>query len=122
MVVTVQENGFKPGTFSSSSDYNRLTGVRKSRASGILLYTFRVYAPEGYRPQGEADLIELNLAGPAAGDLDALIPRAPAVTWDVTHRTNTALHEAPIKGKCQAGSMTASPHAGSPGSSAGTPR
>lgn len=50
LVVTVQENGFKPGTFANSSDYNRLTGVRKSRASGILLYTFRVYAPEGYRP------------------------------------------------------------------------
>lgn len=52
LVVTVQEKGFKPGTFSNSSDYNRLTGVRKSKASGILLYTFRVYAPEGYNPQG----------------------------------------------------------------------
>lgn len=50
LVVTVEELGFKSGTFSNSSDYNRLTGVRKSKASGILLYTFRVYAPEGYRP------------------------------------------------------------------------
>lgn len=51
LVVTVQEKGFKPGTFTNSSDYNKLTGVRKSRASGILLYTFKVYAPEGYSPK-----------------------------------------------------------------------
>ncbi len=52
LVVTVQEMGFKPGTFQNTSDYNRLTGVRKSRASGILLYKFRVYGPEGYSPNG----------------------------------------------------------------------
>ncbi|HWG47310.1 MAG TPA: hypothetical protein VN688_31395 [Gemmataceae bacterium] len=52
LVVTVQEMGFKPGTFSNSSDYNKLTGVRKSKASGILLYKFRVYAPDGYSPKG----------------------------------------------------------------------
>lgn len=42
LVVTVQEMGFKRGTFQNTSDYNKLTGVRKSRASGILLYKFRV--------------------------------------------------------------------------------
>ncbi len=52
LVITVREAGFKPGTFSNSSDYNRLTGVRRSRASGILRYTFTVYAPEGYNPNG----------------------------------------------------------------------
>ncbi len=52
LVITVREAGFKPGTFSHSSDYNKLTGVRKSKASGILLYTFKVYAPEGYNPNG----------------------------------------------------------------------
>lgn len=54
LVITVKEKGFKPGTFSNSSDYNKLTGVRKSKASGILLYTFKVYAPEGYNPNGGA--------------------------------------------------------------------
>jgi hypothetical protein len=53
LVITVKENGFKPGTFSSSSDYNKLSGVRKSKASGILLYTFKVYAPENYNPKPE---------------------------------------------------------------------
>ena len=51
LVVTIEERGFKPGSFSNSSDYNKLTGVRKSKANGILLYTFNVYAPEGYNPQ-----------------------------------------------------------------------
>lgn len=50
--MTVQDKGFKPGTFTHSSDYNRLTGVRKCKASGIYLYTFRVYAPEGDDPNG----------------------------------------------------------------------
>lgn len=54
LVVTVREKGFKPGTFTHSSDYNKWTGVRKSKASGILLYTFKVYAPEGYDPNGGA--------------------------------------------------------------------
>ncbi|QEL16312.1 hypothetical protein [Limnoglobus roseus] len=54
LVVTVQEKGFKPGTFTHSSDYNKLTGVRKSKASGVLLYSFTVYAPEGYDPNGGA--------------------------------------------------------------------
>ncbi len=48
-IITVRATSFKAGTFGSSSDYNRLTGVRKSRAWGTLLYTFRVYAPEGFQ-------------------------------------------------------------------------
>lgn len=57
LVITVEEMGFKSGTFQNSSDYNRFTGVRKSQASGILLYKFRVYAPEGYNSKGGKDTI-----------------------------------------------------------------
>jgi len=53
-VITVRTSGFKRGTFGSSSDYNRLTGVRKSRAWGTLLYTFRVYGPAGFKPASQS--------------------------------------------------------------------
>lgn len=53
-VITVRSNGFKSGTFGSSSDYNKLTGVRKSRAWGTLIYTFRVYGPEGFKPESQS--------------------------------------------------------------------
>ncbi len=60
LVVTVEDRGFKPGTFANSSQYNNLTGVRKSKASGIYLYTFRVYAPQGYNPNAGGSSLNGN--------------------------------------------------------------
>jgi hypothetical protein len=53
-IITVRASSFKAGTFGNSSDYNKLTGVRKSRAWGTLLYTFRVYAPEGFQQSSKS--------------------------------------------------------------------
>lgn len=60
LVIVVEEDGFKPGTFTNSSDYNKLTGVRKSKASGILLYSFKVYAPDGYDPKDKDEVVAVR--------------------------------------------------------------
>lgn len=41
----ISDLDFASGTFKATSDYNRITGVRRSRAGRKVIYKYTVYAP-----------------------------------------------------------------------------